>query len=136
MPYSQVGLTQEKRIFNYRLSRARRVVENAFGILANRFRVFLSPIRLSPEKVETIVLACCTLHNYLRSKNTSRNVYTPPGSFDNENTDTGSVTPGTWQQGAQGQGLLSLARQGGNRSSTSAKDVQTYFWQWQDRMIN
>ncbi len=80
------------------LSRARRVVENAFGILTNRFRVFLSPIRLSPEKVETIVLACCTLHNYLRSKNTSRNVYTPPGSFDNENTDTGSVTPGTWRQ--------------------------------------
>ena len=36
-PYSQVGLTTAKRIFNYRLSCALCVVENAFGILANRF---------------------------------------------------------------------------------------------------
>ena len=63
-PYSQAGLTKEKRIFNYRLSRARRIVENAFGILANCFCVFMSPIGLSPEKVKTVVLACCTLHNF------------------------------------------------------------------------
>ena len=48
--YSQVGLTIEKRIFNYRLSRAQRIVENAFGILANLFRVFMTPIGLAPEK--------------------------------------------------------------------------------------
>ena len=39
-PYSQSGLTPMKRVFSYRLSRFRRVTENAFGILTNRFRVF------------------------------------------------------------------------------------------------
>ncbi|XP_022166261.1 uncharacterized protein LOC111030867, partial [Myzus persicae] len=38
-PYSQTNLTKEQRIFNYRLSRARRIVENAFGILNLRFGV-------------------------------------------------------------------------------------------------
>ena len=36
-PFNQKELTDECRIYNYCLSRARRVVENTFGILASRF---------------------------------------------------------------------------------------------------
>jgi hypothetical protein len=46
-PFSYTTEDKCQTIFNYRLSRARRTVENAFGILANRFRVLLSPIQLS-----------------------------------------------------------------------------------------
>ena len=65
-PFPFRNQNPEQRIFSYRLSRARRTVENAFGILANRFRVMLSPINLAPEKVQSVVLACLVLHNLLR----------------------------------------------------------------------
>lgn len=71
-----------ERIFSYRLSRARRTVENAFSILANRFRVFLSPIDLPPSMIDMIVLACTSLHNFLIRDHVRH--YTPEGSLDVE----------------------------------------------------
>ena len=64
-PYPQRGLSKEKRIFNYRLSRARRIVENVFGILSARFQILQGSIKLSPEKTELIVMTICLLHNFL-----------------------------------------------------------------------
>ncbi|XP_064109031.1 uncharacterized protein LOC135217239 [Macrobrachium nipponense] len=65
-PYPYQEQTTSERIFSYRLSRGRRTVENGFGMLANRFRVFFAPINLAPEKVGIMVLACTALHNFLR----------------------------------------------------------------------
>ena len=96
--YSQNGLTMYKRIFNYRLSRARGTVENAFGILSNRFRVFMTSICLSPEKVEVITLGSCVLHNYLRSHNITQSVYMPPHSIDTEDSITHEVQLASWQK--------------------------------------
>ena len=49
-PYPGKMLPEIKLIYNYRLSRARTVVENAFGILSNRWRFLRSPIHAVPEK--------------------------------------------------------------------------------------
>jgi hypothetical protein len=66
-PFSQKNLNTERIIFNYRLSRARRIVENVLGILASRFRIFHTEINLRLDSIETIVLAC-VLHNFLRRR--------------------------------------------------------------------
>ena len=84
-PYPFRALSYEKRTFNYRLSRARRIVENAFGIRPNCFRVFLSPIQFEPKIVEKITVASCVLHNYLREKIPLK--YSTPGNFDCENIE-------------------------------------------------
>ena len=70
--YPHRNMDKAKRIFNYHLSRARRVVENSFGILANRFRVFLTTIHLSPEKVKDLIMAACCLHNFMNEHNKSK----------------------------------------------------------------
>ena len=61
-------LTREERIANYRISRGRRVVENAFGILVSRFRVMRTTIELPPETFREVVFTCVVLHNILRSQ--------------------------------------------------------------------
>lgn len=67
-PYPGRNLTQERRIFNYRLSRARRVVENAFGIMASRWRIYNKPMNTSLATTEAIVQATICLHNFLMTK--------------------------------------------------------------------
>ncbi|KAK4879944.1 hypothetical protein RN001_008090 [Aquatica leii] len=68
-PYSRnsIGGNEENKIFNYILSRTRRVVENSFGILIARWRVSTRYFEVQPTMVDSIVLACCCLHNMLYS---------------------------------------------------------------------
>lgn len=84
-----------KRVYNYRLCRARRVVENVFGICSAVFRVLRKPLLLEPEKAELIVLAIVHLHNFLRKSSNSFNVYTPPGTLDTE--VEGRLIEGSWR---------------------------------------
>ncbi|KAM4029736.1 uncharacterized protein ACNLHF_022392 [Anomaloglossus baeobatrachus] len=67
-PYSSSGLTQTKKVFNYRLSRARRMVECSFGILTAKWQVLLTAINLKTETVDEVIKACVVLHNFVISK--------------------------------------------------------------------
>lgn len=65
------GLTVDQRIFNYRLSKARRMIESTFGILVSQWRIFKKPIIANVEKAHKIIEACVCLHNCIRDADNS-----------------------------------------------------------------
>lgn len=116
-PYPHRQLNREQRLFNYRLSRERRTVENAFGILANRWRVFRITICLEPEKVVKITMASLCLHNFLRERRSD--AYLPPANVDWKDEDHRLVN-GTWRQ----EGMLQSAEMGRARNPPVAPKQQ------------
>ena len=87
------GKLEKQCIFNYGKSRARCVIENAFGILRARWRIFSRPIKATVENVENYVWAAICLHNYLHL--TDKATYTPYGFVDSKDS-TGNIKEGVW----------------------------------------
>ncbi|XP_049540798.1 uncharacterized protein LOC125954470 [Anopheles darlingi] len=107
IPYSKVPLRQRhERTFNYRHSRARRVVENAFGVLSVVFRCLRTALELQPAIAKKVVLCCVHLHNFLRKSN-SAEFYTPSGTFDREENEDQFI-PGMWRNDLPAESMLNL----------------------------
>lgn len=145
-PYSQVAVNTDigKRIFNYRLSRARRCVENAFGILVQRFQVLRAPIRTSIETSDVIVLATISLHNWLMTDRKRRENYCTAGLTDKEDLNNLTFTSGSFRKEPPSNGLLPLAQQGGHKSTNASQKIRdtlcSYFSSdgqrtWQRKML-
>ncbi|XP_058449070.1 uncharacterized protein LOC131429036 [Malaya genurostris] len=127
-PYPGQDLNNQKRIFNYRLSRARRTSENAFGILTQKFRIFNRRMELDPAYADKIVLATCILHNFIRQYDGMQDVHSGEGPSHQHHLE-----------------LAQLSKRGGN-SSKSAFQVreiyENYFNSearavpWQNESIN
>lgn len=62
-PYTNAVLSEKQRYFNYRLSRARMVVESAYGMLKSRWRVLHRKCDSNNETMKVKTLACIVLHN-------------------------------------------------------------------------
>ena len=137
-PFGGRNLQLPERIFNYRLSRARRIVENAFGILGNRFRCLLTTMCLEPANVTTVVLACICLHNLMRVR-----YPTLQNAVLDQEDQNHQLVPGDWRNGAQMRDVDNVV--GGNRQTRAAKQQREYLKlylssaagavDWQDRMV-
>lgn len=114
-PYPQRVLNHDKRIFNYRLSRARRVIENSFGILTATWRVFEHKLPLQPAKVTAITKACVVLHNYLLTS----------GQQGNLTVDTDTVS-GNWRHLPAPNGLIDFNNLP-LRPTATAQEVRNHF---------
>lgn len=79
-------------------------------------------ILLSTEKAQTIVLTCCHIHNYLRSKNSK--TYINQGSVDIDNHETGEMYNGAWRNSNQ---LLTLQTTTSRNTSDRAKQIRGMF---------
>ena len=125
-PYPEKNIDDRKGIFNYRLSRFRRISENAFGILVNIFGIFRTTIDLDPDTCIKLVLAAVTLHNMLRTKSDAYK----------------QATDQIVEDGIDEMPLLPLEpRRSSNSSTMSAKLIREHFadycygpgavsWQW------
>ncbi|CAH1965476.1 unnamed protein product [Acanthoscelides obtectus] len=140
-PFRQNDLdSRAKKIYNYRTSRARRIVENAFGILAARFRIYRTQINLSTKNIESVVRATCVLHNYLMT--TSLSSYGSSDYFDRENFEESTTSAGLITRRSTLE-PLQRTRQGDSERTAKQRrnEFMSYFVNegkvhWQDNFIH
>lgn len=133
-PYLRKNLDIKKKIFNYRLSRARPSIECAFGILAARWRIYGKPIIASVSTVRKIIQATTALHNYIMIIERNSNV-----------TQTHYSNFTAQDQAIISDGLRNLSKDRSSNSATARKiredftnffnDISALSWQW-DKVLN
>ena len=137
-PFSIRNMEHHERIFNYRLSRARRVVENAFGILAHKFRVLLRTMNQRPETCRKIITACVILHNLIRLRYPA----THNNLMDLEDQNH-NVIPGSWRNDTVLHDVNhERARNTGTQEGRQIRRYLAHYFTskagsvpWQDKMI-
>lgn len=124
-PYSPLKgqqLSAEEIIFNYRLSRARRCIENAFSILVARWQCLIRTLFCSPDRTQKMVAACCVLHNYLLRN--ERETYCPR-NFADHCRNNGELIEGAWRKNGL-QLMDSLAQSARDLFPYDAKNIRDH----------
>lgn len=116
-PYPGKQLPEDRRIFNYRLPRARRISENAFGLLVQRWRIYQRRLQVEPDNAVIIIKATCMIHNYLHTNNPFIN---------NAHTDLDGLAPRIAIDN-DAKGIHCIRHFDGNRSKAEATRIMDTF---------
>lgn len=123
-PYSKKELNDNRRVFNYRLSRGRRTIENAFGILCARWQILNKNMKFSVNNLEEVVKALVCLHNYIMIMEERlepfQHRYCAQKLIDRENADH-EIIDGAWRDLRAGTLFENIRKMGGNSGSNAAK---------------
>lgn len=121
-PYSHQSQVHNEKIYSYRLSRARRVVENAFGILQMRLRIFITTIQLEPSIVKLLTMCGYVLHNLIFN-------HYPFASSDFGREDAHNMIPGAWRQEQNlMERLMSRKKSNYTKQVKAVRDYQTFYY--------
>lgn len=106
-------------------SKTRRVIEDAFGVLATRWRILGRPIDLHQTvDVVKISVALHKLLTYTDAAASHTTIYIPPGFVD-RTAASGEILPGKWRRLVAGDnGLLEPVRLSTARASQDAVSVR------------
>ncbi len=96
-PYPNKSTEARQKVFNYRFSRGRRVVENSFGIMAARCFVLRGPILQNYTNAVKTAKACVVFHNYVLTK-------LPPAASKEKDEEVVSGLPGVQAQPSTSRG--------------------------------
>lgn len=118
-PYPGRFLDVKKENFNKRLSRARRVIENAFGILGARWRILQKTLEMLPTNADIVVKACVVLHNFVKLNDPS---YCPSEYVDVYDVNNDLLRPGVWR--SECNAMNQMHRIGSNFSSRNATEIR------------
>ena len=136
-PYSHYTQAQHERIYNYWLSRARRVVENAFGLMQARLRVFATIMLQLPKNAKTITMCGCVLHNLILDR------FPFAGApVDYEDAEY-NLVPGPWREEPNMMvGLQHPQAHNFSRQVKAMRDHLAHYYSseagavpWQDRLV-
>lgn len=97
-------LEDTEEIFNYRLSRARRCVENAFGLMCSTFFCLSRKMFCGPDRASKIINTCVYLHNYLIR--TRKESYSP-AKFSDYLSESGVFIAGEFRDNLPANSLFS-----------------------------